>query len=369
MALEDFLWRGFGLRDDESVLPQDLRDQVTALDLNQKQELLKSLKLLIAREFLRDPVDGGMPACPHCGCTRVVRKGKNGDGSQRWLCKLCDRTFCASTSSVLALSKLPEETWLTYAEGMAEGKTLRQLAEMCEVSLKTSWYMRMRLCEAMGAHLPEFRSGPGVNVEVDGTMRRESFKGNNSKGGFVMPRDRHESGKSLHVRGVSGHQCCILCAVNDLGDVYAHLMGRAHGTIVKIRFALDPILERGTHVATDDLASYDSVLEELGCEHEVRPSKPKAGEKGLGMVNAVHLRLEQFLQPFHGVSTRRLNRYLSWFCWIQAHRSSCANGGEPCTREAMTGTYESRISFIFNEPRWDMHWWSTRLAKQSTATA
>jgi transposase-like protein len=155
MALEDFLWRGFGPGDDESVLPQDLGDQVTALDLNQKQELLKSLKLLIAREFLRDPVDGGMPSCPHCDSTRVVRKGKNKkNGGQRWLCKRCGRTFSASTSSVLALSKLPEETWLTYAEGMAEGKTPGQLAEMCEVSLKTSWYMRMRLCEAMGAHLP-----------------------------------------------------------------------------------------------------------------------------------------------------------------------------------------------------------------------
>lgn len=363
MALEDFLWRGFGLRDDESVLPQDLRDQVTALDLNQKQELLKSLKLLIAREFLRDPVDGGMPSCPHCDSTRVVRKGKNKkNGGQRWLCKRCGRTFSASTSSVLALSKLPEETWLTYAEGMAEGKTLRQLAEMCEVSLKTSWYMRMRLCEAMGAHLPEFRSGPGVNVEVDGTMRRESFKGNNSKGGFVMPRDRHESGKSLHVRGVSGHQCRVLCAVNDLGDVYAHLMGRAHGTISLLHHSLDPILGFGTHVATDDLASYDSVLEQLGCEHEVRPSKPKAGERGLGMVNAVHLRLEQFLQPFYGVSTRRLERYLYWFCWVEAHRRSCANGGELYTREALTGTYESRVSFIFDEPRWDLHWWSTRRA-------
>lgn len=41
---------------------------------------------------------------------------------------------------------------------------------------------------------------------------------------------------------------------------------------------------------------------------------------------------------------------------------ACANGGEPCAREALTGTYESRMSFIFDEPRWDLRWWSTRRA-------
>jgi len=87
MALENLMWKGLGRGQDESILPEELRGQVEALDPFQKRELLASLKLLIAREFLRDPVDGGMPSCPHCECTRVVRKGKNADGSQRWLCK------------------------------------------------------------------------------------------------------------------------------------------------------------------------------------------------------------------------------------------------------------------------------------------
>jgi len=260
---------------------------------------------------------------------------------------------------------MQESTWLRYAEGMADGKTLRELADLCEVSLKTSWYMRMRLCEAMEAHLPEFRSGPGVSVEVDGTLERESFKGNNRKGDFEMPRKRHRSGKSLHVRGVSGQQCNVLCAINDLGDVMARLMGRAHGSAARTRQVLEPVLSFGTHVATDGLTSYEPVLEQLGCEHEVRPSKPKPGEKALGMVNALHARLARFLLPFHGVSTRRLNRYLAWFCWVEAHRNSGADDGEPCTREAVTGTYDTRVRGIFKEPRWDMEWWSARAIAQT----
>lgn len=43
-----------------------------------------------------DPFEGDgsrSPACPHCGCTFVVRKGRDRAGAQRWLCTQCNRTF------------------------------------------------------------------------------------------------------------------------------------------------------------------------------------------------------------------------------------------------------------------------------------
>ena len=43
-----------------------------------------------------DPFEGDdsrSPACPHCGCTFVLRKGRDRAGAQRWLCTQCNRTF------------------------------------------------------------------------------------------------------------------------------------------------------------------------------------------------------------------------------------------------------------------------------------
>ena len=336
-------------------LPESLLDEIRSLDEDAKEELARALREMIAEEAAGA---GGDPArCPRCGCEHVVRKGTDAAGRQRWLCRGCGRTFGAATMGVLGMSKLPLATWLDYADGMAQGLTLRQLAERCGVCLKTSWFMRMRVCEAMGTHLDRFRSGEGVYAEVDGTMLRESFAGNNNMGQFSLPRKKHRNGNSLHVRGVSGQQVCVLCAANDRGDVLARLMGRAHGTSRAILASLGDSIARGTHVATDGLAQYEGVMEELGCAHEVRPSGHVRGKGALGMVNAVHARLKAFLRGFKGVATRRLQRYLDWYCWTEQFRGGLADRGDLVAREATTGTYEATIRDIFLEDRFDMGYW------------
>lgn len=342
----------------DTILPESLAREVEALTAGQRRELAALLRRLIAEEM--SPGDGDAAECPLCHCAHVVRKGKARDGSQRWLCRGCGRTFGGTTMRVLLQSKLDERTWLEYAEGMADGLTLRDLARKCDVCLKTSWFMRMRLCEAMGSHLDGFASGPGVAVEVDGTMLHESLSGNNSKGPFGMPRGRHKSGKSLHVRGVSGQLACVVCAANDRGGCICELVGRAHSTADAILAALEGRIEPGTPVATDDLAAYDSVCEALGCPHEVRPAKPSAGGRALGMVNALHKRLADFLRPFNGVATRRLQRYLWWFSWTEQFRHGAADMRGLVQREALHGGYDATIREIFREPRFQMEYWEAR---------
>lgn len=340
-----------------TILPESLEREIAALTTGEKRALATMLRRMVAEET---SPRGTPDECPLCHHGKVVKKGRAKDRTQRWLCRGCGRTFGESTMRVLLQSKLGRDTWLAYAEGMAEGASLRDLAERCGVCLKTSWFMRMRLCEAMGSHLDAFASGPGVAVEVDGTMLHESLSGNPMSGGFGMPRVPHKSGKSLHVRGVSGQLACVVCAANDRGGAICELVGRAHSTADAIFGALDGRIEGGTPVATDDLHAYDSVCERLGCPHEVKPAKPARGERALGLVNALHRRLADFLRPFNGVATRRLQRYLDWFCWTEQFRSSAADARELVSREALSGGYETTVREIFNEPRFQMEYWEAR---------
>lgn len=126
---------------------EELLDGIESLTLEEKMALEEAARDAVARELAR-----GAPApeaCPRCGCPEFVRKGRDRDGSQRWLCRGCGQTFSAKTMGLLANSKLPPEVWSAYVGDMLSGASLRACAEGCGVCLKTSWFMRMRLCEVM----------------------------------------------------------------------------------------------------------------------------------------------------------------------------------------------------------------------------
>lgn len=54
------------------------------------------------------------------------------------------------------------------------------------MSLPTSWYMRMRLCDVMARQVRTFRGGEGTSVQVDEPCVDESLKGRHHDG--LMPR-------------------------------------------------------------------------------------------------------------------------------------------------------------------------------------
>lgn len=113
--------------------------------------------------------DGGTardaPCCPRCGCPHVVKRGRDADGAQRWLCRGCGRTFRGSTGSALAASKIDSAVWAEYAAMMVSGGTLKNCAAVCEVSLSTSFSMYHRLLVVMERSPARVRGQAGVPGE------------------------------------------------------------------------------------------------------------------------------------------------------------------------------------------------------------
>ena len=288
----------------ESVLQRALE-----LPLGQKESLIAALKAAIFEEAASTD---NLPAkCPRCGHPHVVRKGHGRKGAQVWLCRGCERTFTDKTDRVLALSKLDASTWADYVEGMVEGLPLRKLAERCEVCLKTVWYMRMRVCSVMESRLAPFRCDRGTSVQIDEKYPNESLSGNRDRARVKMPRAPHENGHGVRLRGISGEKACVLTGVNDLGDCFCRLVGRGRAGIAQVREGIEGVALAGAVVSTDELSSYVVPLSEARALSHNRYNSKAAGEDELGMVNALHSRLDRFLAGLDGVSTRRLPHYLS----------------------------------------------------------
>ena len=196
------------------------------LTLAEKRELVAELKGAIAEELAsRASGPAGPSRCPRCGSPSFVRKGRDRDGGQRWLCRGCARTFSARTRGLLASSKLPASAWMSFAECMADALPLRETAARVGVSLYTAWFMRMRVCEVMALRTPDCRPG---TFHVDGTLVMGSLKGNLGRSGLLgLPRPRHRNGRDGRraSRGRSKEWVVVVCGVNELGDASATYAG------------------------------------------------------------------------------------------------------------------------------------------------
>lgn len=255
-----------------------IRRQLQAMSATERQRAISSLRDLIYEDAythaLHPATDDGV-ACPRCGSLDVVRKGHDHDGTQRWLCKDCHRTFRNAADTIITRSKLRPAVWMRYLECFVDCLPLRECASRCHISLRTSWLMRMRLIESIRRHLPRFHAAAGCAVQLDETYLRESFKGNHRRGKFRLPRPAHHRGTPASKRGLSKEQICVVTGVADDGSAFLTMSGR--GLLSKSRaiIALGGKLARGAYAITDKAAAYPGVTENLGRHaHSNRGGRP-----------------------------------------------------------------------------------------------
>jgi transposase-like protein len=159
--------------------------------------------------------------CPHCNSTHVVKNGKLND-NQRYKCRGCNKTFNDFTKSALSYTKLSLEKWIEYAKCMVIGYSIRKSAEIVEIGVKTSFYMRHKILDCIGTFMGTGHVD-GV-VEMDETFVAESFKGNHKKSGFLMPRHSRKRGKEIKKCGISNEQICVATAIDRNNNIILEMI-------------------------------------------------------------------------------------------------------------------------------------------------
>lgn len=314
----------------EGTAVKQIIDQIGRLSHDQRLELLEALEAAIAEEIAAR--SGECPsACPRCGCPDAVGKGRDPDGAPRRLCRGCGRTFSSKTRSLLSRSKLPAAAWMEFAACMADGLALRETAARCGTSLYTAWFMRMRVCEVMSRRLAACREG---SFHVDDTHFVVSLSGNHARAAwFDMPRKPHRNGRDGRRAGGSrtANRVAVSCGINEYGDCFCELAAQGAPSAVEEGLVLSDRIPAGSRILSDGDLSCKSALE--GRDHAV------AGRFGINRVNALHSRLKGFVAPFHGVSTRRLQRYLDWFCYLEQFKASDVDRRELLFSHEARGRY------------------------------
>lgn len=297
---------------------------IKALNDRDKQDLFDKFDEMLSLESIVNSIyiegrehrySSGV-ACIHCGSISVIKYGKK-NNVQRFKCKDCGKTFNDRTMTPLAHSKVSLAQWLSYAKCMILGRSIRKSAKICDVSVKTSFYMRHRILDAV-------RNYQGVGevsgvVEMDETFLAESYKGNHKRSGFKMPRKARKRGKQVKKRGISNEQICIATAIDRNGNTIFEMVTKGRISTEDLERVFKDRLDSDSLICTDSHKSYIKFGREYVSEHiRIESGKHKKGVYHISHVNSLHSKFKQWVARFHGVATKYLPNYLHWFKWLES---------------------------------------------------
>lgn len=263
-------------------------------------------------EILEEARPSGSRECSYCHSSHIVRNGHRKDGTQRFLCKDCRRSFTLKSDSFISGSHKHFGIWLKYLSCMAEKKTLKRTAESCGISMGTAFTWRHKILAALKPSADRmYLEG---TVEADETYFNVSYKGNHTRSrDFVMPRKAHRRGGSVHSKGLSFEKVCVACAVNKTGTAVSSAAKTGKVSTECLEKAFRDRIIAGSVLCTDHEKAYIGYAAGSGLTLlQMDTDRSIKGPYGIQRINAYHSRLKHFTDRFHGISTKYLDHYLTW---------------------------------------------------------
>ncbi|GKU27182.1 hypothetical protein CFOLD11_40090 [Clostridium folliculivorans] len=241
---------------------------------------------VIKRDFYKDRV---VEACPICGSTWHIKYGFY-NGIQRYKCKVCDKTFSRATNSLWSYSKKNTRTWMEFTELMTENKTLKFCAEKLKISIGTAFYWRHKILQALSLDsTPGSLSGV---VHVGKVILKENFKGCRNAEIIASATPRED----IWVIGAKGQEDSMF-----IKPIFKHWWDRrAFDEKVYSK------IEENSYIA----AYGDRYIKSVAKRHNRNKSIKVDAEY---RIKYLWPNLKKWLSIFHGVASKYLKRYLSFF--------------------------------------------------------
>lgn len=250
--------------------------------------------------------------CPYCGKKHIVRNGHRKDGTQKYVCTDCGKSFTARTNTISACSRKPLGTWEKYVECMVNKLTLRTAAAECGMAVSTAFAWRHKILDAL-QNMGNDATLSGI-AESDDTYFPVSFKGNHKKSkDFDMGRPAKKRGGDGISKGLSDDLVCVPCAVDRKGHSIAKVSNLGACSSKDLDNVFGTRIDRGSTFCTDGSKAQKKYAKEHGLDCiQIKGGKSKKGIYHIQHINSYHSRLKSFIRNFNGVSTKYLNNYLVW---------------------------------------------------------
>ena len=263
--------------------------------------------------------------CPYCHSKNIIKRGYYKE-KRKYHCKDCNKNFRDTYDTILFNLRKDNSVIIEYIKCMIDKRPLRDITEICNISLPTAHKWRHNILDSLSKKLDNIKLD-GI-VESDETYTRVSYKGNHTKSkNFIMPRPAHRSGGEVHTRGLSKEQVCISCFISDKNLSYSKVANLGQPSWNKIYNVIKNHIDKKSILVTDNYKGYTLIVDKLKINHIPMPKGEFSnGTFNIEKINSYHSGFKRLINAyFKGVSTKYLNNYIVYYNFIEMPKNSRNN--------------------------------------------
>jgi transposase-like protein len=274
--------------------------------------------------------------CPHCGVVGEsgALKGKT-NRIGLYKCYACRKPFTVKVGTIFEDSHIAMRDWLAAIHLVCSSKkgiSATQLHRTLGITLKSAWFLGMRIREAMGGEGSGLLGGEGGTIEIDETY----------VGGKARNRHKHQRGRG---RGRDIPKAPVFALVERGGAVRAFHVPTVSGAnlaaIVQKNVARGAMIYSDENYTTRHAArgySADSV-NHLDGEYVRGPIHTNTIEGFFSILK------RGVTGVYHSVSEQHLQRYLAEFGFRYSNRSALGIEDVERADRALVGAKGKRLTY------------------------
>lgn len=247
--------------------------------------------------------------CPSCGLTFFKKNGHK-NGTQRYLCKNCNKSFSITTNTILNHSRIKYWQLKEFIKCLLDIKPVSEISQHVKMSKTQIYYLEIKLFKALENVYNSVKL-KGI-VQADEKYFRISFKGTKHE---KMPRKtRHSGSQDLKV-GINKELACVVVAIDENDNIIIEVVGNGPASTEMLEKGLGGKIEKGSILVTDSKSSYIKFAKNNNLILKQIPDGEYNVEEiyNLSEVNELILELENYITYMKkGVSTKHLQQYCNF---------------------------------------------------------
>jgi len=254
--------------------------------------------------------------CPRCGDTHIILNGKR-KGVQNYLCNKCHKNFNEFTGTTIAYIK-KKDLLKPFIHSMLSGDSLDLCSKTHHIAIQTAFDWRHKIIAALKAYTPQIYQGITEMIVIP---KRFSCKGQGAKSSKIGQKGKitnPASNKKAESKEKGEDQPLSLVAISGRTSRFEiQIVQQGPIEIEKLNEQLNKKLNQVNKLCIED----DEILKKFAGKKRISYFANQEQKKVRGRnkyyntenIENRYIKMNKFLERFHGVSSSYLQNYLYWY--------------------------------------------------------